>query len=73
MEGGYEAKALGHSIFTEADSYEELKESIKDAVQCHFEDENVLSFMSDKSGTLHEHLSKNTSKPPLPGKKDHCQ
>jgi hypothetical protein len=24
-EGGYEAKALGHSIFTEADTYEEIK------------------------------------------------
>lgn len=35
-EGGYEAKALGHSIFTEAETYEELKEAIKDAVKCHF-------------------------------------
>ncbi|MBC7475796.1 MAG: 2-oxoisovalerate dehydrogenase [Candidatus Sericytochromatia bacterium] len=41
IDGGYEAKALGHSIFTEADSYEELKESVKDAVQCHFEGENM--------------------------------
>lgn len=41
MEGGFEAKALGHSIFTEADSYEELKEAVKDAVQCHFEDDNM--------------------------------
>jgi hypothetical protein len=36
-EGGWEAKALGHSIFTEADSLEELKIFIKDAVQCHFD------------------------------------
>jgi len=36
-EGGYEAKALGHSIFTEADSMDELKVMIKDAVKCHFE------------------------------------
>jgi hypothetical protein len=41
VEGGYEAKALSHSIFTEAESYEELKEAIKDAVQCHFEVENM--------------------------------
>ncbi len=41
IDGGYEAKALGHSIFTEADSYDELKESVKDAVQCHFEEENM--------------------------------
>lgn len=41
VEGGYEAKALGHSIFTEANSYEELKPAIKDAVQCHFEEDNM--------------------------------
>ena len=38
-EGGYEAKALGHSIFTEADTYEELREMVQDAVRCHFDDE----------------------------------
>ncbi|OHB88398.1 MAG: 2-oxoisovalerate dehydrogenase [Planctomycetes bacterium RIFCSPHIGHO2_12_FULL_52_36] len=37
-EGGYEARALGYSIFTEADTFEELKEMAKDAVRCHFED-----------------------------------
>lgn len=36
-EGGYEARALGHSIFTEADSLEELKVMIRDAVCCHFD------------------------------------
>ena len=35
-EGGYVAHALGHSIFTEADSWEELKQAVRDAVQCHF-------------------------------------
>jgi hypothetical protein len=35
-EGGYEAKALGHSIFTEADTYEEIKIMVLDAVVCHF-------------------------------------
>ncbi|MBN2262268.1 MAG: hypothetical protein JW735_05105 [Prolixibacteraceae bacterium] len=39
-EGGYEAQALGHSIFTEADSVEELKNNIREAIQCHF-DENA--------------------------------
>lgn len=38
-EGGYEARALGHSIFTEADTLEELKSALQDAVRCHFEDE----------------------------------
>lgn len=35
-EGGYEARSLNHSIFTEADTFEELKEMIHDAVACHF-------------------------------------
>lgn len=38
-EGGYVARALGYSIFTEADSWDELKEAIRDAVLCHFEEE----------------------------------
>jgi hypothetical protein len=37
-EGGYTARALGESIFTEADTLEALQESIRDAVQCHFEE-----------------------------------
>ena len=39
-EGGYEARALGHSIFTEADTYEDLKQMVQDAVSCYFEPEN---------------------------------
>lgn len=38
-EGGYQARALGQSIFTEADTWEELREAVRDAVQCHFEDD----------------------------------
>jgi len=37
-EGGYEARALGYSIFTEADSLEELKHNVREAVRCHFEE-----------------------------------
>ncbi len=37
-EGGYTAKALGHSIFTEADDLPLLHEHIRDAVRCHFEE-----------------------------------
>jgi hypothetical protein len=36
-EGGYEARALGHPIFTHADSMEELKRNVREAVQCHFD------------------------------------
>ncbi len=38
-EGGYTARALGYSIYTEADTWESLKTAVQDAVQCHF-DEN---------------------------------
>lgn len=37
-EGGYEARALGYSIYTQADSLEELKRMVQDAVRCHFEE-----------------------------------
>jgi hypothetical protein len=40
-EGGYTARALGHSIFTEADTWDELKEAVQDAVHCHFEDDKM--------------------------------
>ena len=36
-EGGYDARALGHSIFTQGDDWKDLKEMVKDAVLCHFE------------------------------------
>lgn len=38
-EGGYDARALGHSIFTQADTLDELRESVRDAVRCHFDDD----------------------------------
>ena len=37
-EGGYEARALGESIYTEADTLEELREAVADAVRCHLEE-----------------------------------
>ena len=36
-EGGFEARALGYSIFTEAEDMDSLKKSVKDAVLCHFD------------------------------------
>src|SRR5271166_5460506 len=36
-EGGYEARALGHPIFTQAESMDELREMVRDAVHCHFD------------------------------------
>jgi hypothetical protein len=37
-EGGYTARALGHAIFTEADSLDELRDNVRDAVRCHFDE-----------------------------------
>lgn len=37
-DGGYTAKGIGISIFTEADSLEEIRAAVKDAVNCHFDD-----------------------------------
>lgn len=36
-EGGFLARALGHSIFTEADTYAELRDQVRAAVHLHFE------------------------------------
>jgi len=50
-EGGYEAKALGHAIFTQADSFDDLKEMVRDSVRCHFDD-------SDRPRVIRLHLVK---------------
>jgi len=50
-EGGYEARALDFSIFTEADSLDELKAMIRDAVSCHFDP-------ADKPAVIRLHMVK---------------
>jgi hypothetical protein len=37
-EGGFTARALGASIFTEADSVADLHSKVRDAVRCHFDE-----------------------------------
>lgn len=37
-EGGYTARALGESIFTEADDLDGLRTMIREAVHCHFDE-----------------------------------
>ncbi len=44
-EGGYEARADGHSIYTEGETLEELREAIEDAVRCHFEEADMPQFI----------------------------
>lgn len=45
LDGGYEAKAIGHSIFTQCDEYAELTETLRDAVKCHFDEQNMPSLI----------------------------
>ena len=37
-DGGFVARALGHSIVTQAETLEELRTNVRDAVRCHFEE-----------------------------------
>jgi hypothetical protein len=37
-EGGYSAKAVGESIFTQADTLGMLQEQVRDAVRCHYDE-----------------------------------
>jgi hypothetical protein len=38
LKGRFTARALGQSIFTEADTLTELPAKVRDAVRCHFEE-----------------------------------
>ena len=48
-EGGLEARALDHSIYTQAENLDSLKEMVRDAVGCHFE-------KSDKPKVIRLHM-----------------
>jgi predicted RNase H-like HicB family nuclease len=44
IKGGYIARAIGFSIFTEAGTMEELKINIQEAIDCHFDTSNTPNF-----------------------------
>jgi hypothetical protein len=53
LDGGYEAKAIGASIFTQGEDLDDLKSQIKEAVNCHFEENDMpkmvrLHFVKDE-------------------------
>ena len=53
-EGGYDARALGHAVFTQGDDWDDLKAMVRDAVRCHFGDGDVpgvirLHFVRDEA------------------------
>ena len=52
-EGGYTARAVGESIFTEAETLDDLHNRVRDAVRCHFDEGNApklirLHFVRDE-------------------------
>jgi hypothetical protein len=53
-EGGYTARALGHAIFTEGDTWEQLRDNVREAASLHFEDAAIrpkliqLHFVKDE-------------------------
>ena len=40
-EGGFNARALGYSIFTQGEDWSDLKSMVIDAVRCHFDDDVI--------------------------------
>ena len=38
VDGGYDARALGYSIFTQGERWDDLKKMARDAVRCHFDE-----------------------------------
>jgi hypothetical protein len=52
-EGGYIVRAVGESIFTEAESLDDLHAQVRDAVRCHFDGDDApklirLHFVRDE-------------------------
>ncbi len=48
-EGGFLARALGESIFTDADTLDDLRANIREAVKCHFPDEHLHPQPKDRA------------------------
>jgi predicted RNase H-like HicB family nuclease len=62
-EGGFFARALGYSIFTQGETWDELRANVLEATSLHFEEEPVqprlvhLKVGSDRSCWSRLHLS----------------
>ena len=53
-EGGFTAHAVGADIFTEADDLPALHTQVRDAVRCHFDDD-------DKPSVIRLHITREES------------
>ena len=51
-EGGFCTRALGYAIFTQGDTWEDLKENVREATECYFVDEK------EKPKLIHLHLTR---------------
>jgi len=55
LDGGYEARATGFSIFTQGETVKEVKKNILDAVRCHFNNYKtykILAAFPDKTNPV---------------------
>ena len=41
VDGGYEASAVNHSIYTQCEEYDELPDTLREAVRCHFDEGQI--------------------------------
>lgn len=53
-DGGYSAQAVGESIFTQGDTWDDLREMVRDAVKCHFDEGQAPSII--RLHLLHEEV-----------------
>ena len=51
VEGGYDARGLGYSIYTQGENWGDLKAMVRDAVLCHFDEDRAPRVIR-----LHHHL-----------------
>ena len=55
-EGGYTAHAVGASIVTEGDTLEELREMVRDAVRCHFDEDDAARPKAIRLHLVHDEV-----------------
>ena len=43
VDGGYSASAVGYGIHTEGDTIDEVRQNVREAVECYFDDGTVIT------------------------------
>ena len=61
-EGEYEARAVGYSIFTQGNDWDDLKYMMRDAVLCHLEDGKTPGPFVSIWSRMRPHPCENTQK-----------